>query len=67
MLLMKGMMQKMLFLMVIFKKSIRHNLIKLIDLKMVMDVILNMKLLNIEVIIVIYQLQEIVLLNVLIF
>ena len=66
-LLMKVMMRKMLFSMVIFIKSILLNLKKLIDLNMVMDVILNMKLLNIEEIIVLYQQKDIVLLSVLIF
>ena len=63
---MKVMMQRIVFSMVIFMKTILLNLINLIDLNMEMDVILNMKLLNIEVIIVLYQQKNIVLLNVLI-
>ena len=58
--------QKMLFSMGMFLKSILLNLKKLIDLNTVMVVILNRKLLNIEEIIVLYQLKVIVLLNVLI-
>ena len=59
-------MQKMLFSMATFIKSILLNLIKLIEVNMEMVVISNMKLLNIEVKIVLYQQKDIVLLNVLI-
>ena len=61
---MKVMTQKIVFSMVIFIISTLRNLIKLIDLNTEMDVILNMKLLNIEVIIVLYQQNFIVSLNV---
>ena len=63
---MKDMMLKMLFSIGILVNSTLHNIIKLIDLNMEMDVILNMKLLNIEIMIVIYQQKDTVSLNVLI-
>ena len=47
-----------------FKKSTLLNLTKSIDLNTEMDVVLIKKLLNIEVIIVLYQQKDIVLLNV---
>ena len=64
---MKDMKQKMLILMVIFTESKLLNLIQLIDLNMEIVVILNMKVLNIEVLIVLFQLKFIVLSNVIIF
>ena len=45
------MMQKMLFPMVRFRKSILLNSTQLLEVNMEMDVILNMKLLNIDLII----------------
>ena len=64
-LLIRVMDRKMPFAMVNFTKSILLNLLQLMDLNMEMVVILNMKLLNIEVITVIRQQKIIVLPNVL--
>ena len=58
------MMQKTLFSMVIFIKSIVFNLTWLIDLNTEMVLILNMKFLKIVVIIAMYQLKVISLSNV---
>ena len=66
MLMIKNKNLKMLFLMVIFIRSILFILTQSEEVNMVMVVISNMKLLNIEVKIVLYQLKAIVLLNVLI-
>ena len=57
---------KMLFLRVLLINSTLRNLIKLIDLDTKMVGVLNMKLLSIVVTIVLYQLEAVVLLNVLI-
>ena len=62
---MKGMKQKMPFLMVKSIKSIVLNLRSLKDVNMEMVVILNMNFLNIEVIIVLFQLKFFVLSEVL--
>ena len=67
MILIKTRNRKMLFLMVMFIKSILLNLTESVDPNMEMDVILNMKLLNIGEIIALYPLKDIILLNVSIF
>ena len=54
-LLMKDMKKKIAFSMVIFIKSILLTLTKLIEVNMVMDMILNMKLLKIEVLLFLKQ------------
>ena len=60
---MKDMNLRMLFSTDTFINQALHNLIYSIDLNMEMDVILHMKLLNIEVIIVLNQQKVIVLPN----
>ena len=67
MILIKTRNRKMLFLMVMFIKSILLNITESVDPNMEMDVILNMKLLNIGEIIALYPLKDIILLNVSIF
>ena len=66
-LLMKDKMQKMLFSMVIFIKSILLNLLRLKEVNMETVVISNMNLLNIEVTVVTFLQKIIVLSNVIIF
>ena len=59
------MIQMIVFSMIVFKKPILLNLTQLKEVNMETDVVLNMKLLNIDVITVIYQQKVIVLSNVL--